>query len=91
MSAFENISLTKNQIRAFLYRLAGEEGCQYNGSGWRCGGPQFTYAKKILTLMNISKEEQEKLLEFCKKYGSYCDCEILMNAALKLLGEETPW
>jgi hypothetical protein len=91
MSAFENISLSKNQIRKFLYRLAGEEGCQYNGIEWRCGGPSFTYAKKILTLMNIPDEEQEKFLELCRKFGGYCDCEILMNAAPKLLEEETPW
>ena len=87
----KNISLSKDQLREFLNRLAGEEGCQYNGIEWRCGGPQFTYAKKILTLMSIPEAEQAKVLELCKKYGGYCDCEILMNAAPKLLGEETPW
>ena len=51
----------------------------------------FTYAKKILSLMKIDKAEQERFLELCKEYGGYCDCEILMNAAPKLLGEETPW
>ena len=85
------MSLTKAQIRLFLYRLAGNEGCQFNGIEWRCGGPQFTYAKKILTLMKIPNAEQETFLELCKGYGGYCDCEILMNAAPKLLGEETPW
>ena len=87
----KDISLTNIQIREFLNRLAGYEGCQFNGMEWRCGGPQFTYAKKILTLMKIPKAEQEKFLELCKEYGGYCDCEILMNAAPKLLGEETPW
>ena len=85
------ISLTKAQIRQFLYRLAGSEGCQYDGIEWRCGGSEFTYAKKILTLMKVPITEQEKLLELCKEYGGYCDCEILMNATPKLLEEETPW
>ena len=41
--------------------------------------------------MKISKEAQDQILELCKVYGGYCDCEILMNAAPKLLGEVTPW
>jgi hypothetical protein len=85
------LSLTKAQIREFLNRLAGSEGCQFTGIEWRCGGHEFTYAKKILTLMNIPAPEQERFLEVCKDYGGYCDCEILMNAAPRLLGEETPW
>ena len=85
------ISLTKAHLREFLDRLAGDEGCQYNGIEWRCGGPEFTYARKILTLMKMPIVEQEKILEICKEYGGYCDCEILMNAAPKLLGEKTPW
>ena len=80
----KEISLAKAQIREFLNRLAGDEGCQYDGIEWRCGVPQFTYAKKILTLMKIPKAEQEKFLELCKEYGGCCDCEILMNAAPKI-------
>lgn len=74
-----------------MNRLAGNEGCQFNETEWRCGGSQFTYAKKILTLMKIPNAEQEEFLEMCKNCGGYCDCEILMNAAPRLLGEETPW
>ncbi len=88
---FENLSLTKAQIRRFLYRLAGEEGCQYSGLKWRCGGTEYTYAKNVLNLMNIPLMEQEILFELCKKYEGNCDCEILMNAASCLLNEETPW
>lgn len=87
----EGISLSKLQIREFLNKLAGEEACQYNGIQWRCGGKEFVYARKILDKMNVPKEEQNKFLEICKEYGRYCDCEILMNAAQMLLGEETPW
>lgn len=88
---FKHISLSKAQIREFLYRLAGNEGCQFSAFEWRCGGHEFIYARKILTLMHISESEQEKLLGLCKENGGYCDCEILMNAAPFLLGEETPW
>jgi len=65
-----------------LNRLAGYEGCQYHGIEWRCGGPQFTYAKKIMFLMKIPKAEQEKFLELCKEYGGYCDCEMIIRRVL---------
>ena len=84
-------SMTRAQIRVFLMRLAGSEGCQYNGIEWRCGGKEYTYARKILDLMQIPKKEQQNFLDLCKELGGYCDCEILMNAAPSLLGEETPW
>jgi len=42
-------------------------------------------------MMDIPEEEQGKLIRLCRAYGGYCDCEILMNAAPRLLGEETPW
>jgi len=87
----QNIALSKAQVREFLDRLASSEGCLYDGIAQRCGGPDFIFAKTILTSMRIDKAEQEKFLELCKEYGSYCDCEILMNAVPKLLGEETPW
>jgi len=77
------MSLTKLQIKEFLYRLADNEECQFNGHERRCGGSQFTYARKVLRLMKVSEQEQERLLELCKEYGGYCDCEILMNAAPK--------
>ena len=85
---FEEVTMTQYQIRRFLEHLAGEEGCQYNGIKWRCGGKEFTYSKKVLNTMNISKEDQEKFLEICKEFGGYCDCEILMNAAPILLDED---
>lgn len=87
----ENLSLTKAQIREFLDRLAGEEGCQFSALKWRCGGKEFIYARKILNLMDVPVKEQDKLLELCKKYGGHCDCEILMNAASWLINEDTPW
>ena len=88
---FNGISITKAQIREFLDRLSGYEGCQYNGVEWRCGGPEFIYARKIMNLMKIPSEEQTAFLELCKDNGGCCDCEILMNAAPHLLKEGTPW
>lgn len=88
---FEGLSISKMEIRHFLERLAGDEGCQYTGIEWRCGGKEFTYAKKILNLMEIPQQEQEKFLKICQEYDGYCDCEILMNAAQFLLDEDTPW
>lgn len=91
MISDKELKITKTLVREFLFRLVGREGCQFYGDEWRCGGPDYVYAKKILNLMNIPEEEQEKFIELCKEYGGYCDCEILMNAAPYLLGEETPW
>jgi len=88
---FEGLEISKQQIRYFLKRLAGEEGCQYTGIEWRCGGKEFTYTKTILNLMEIPQKEQNKFIKICQEYGGYCDCEILMNAAQFLLEEDTPW
>jgi hypothetical protein len=41
--------------------------------------------------MDFPLKEQVILLKIYKKYGGYCDCEILMNAASWLLNEDTPW
>jgi len=81
-------SLSRKEIRIFLRVLASPEGCQYNGHEWRCGGKEFTYASRALDLMEISKDTQEEFLVFCRAFGGHCDCEILMNAAPFLLGEE---
>ncbi len=85
------LTLSEEQIREFVYRLASPEGCQYNGIKWRCGGKNHEYSRQILNRMKVSKKNKEVLLELCKELGGYCDCEILMNVASYLLGEETPW
>jgi hypothetical protein len=87
----EGLPLTHLQLVQFLNALAGDGGCQFKGANWRCGGPEFTYARKILTSMRIPQADQEKVLDICKENGGHCDCEILMNAARFLLGEDTPW
>lgn len=87
----EGLPLTQLQLVQFLNALASEGGCRFGGKEWRCGGPEFTYSRRILTSMRISQTDQERVLEICKENGGHCDCEILMNAAHFLLGEETPW
>ena len=64
---FKNINLTRFQIKIFLFRLAGPEGCRYGYKDSRCGGSKYTYARKILNLMHISESEQENLLKLCQK------------------------
>lgn len=82
----EGLPLTQLQLYVFLYALEGE--CQFGGDKWKCGGPEFPYARKILDSMGISPTDQEKVLEVCKENGALYDCEILMKAARFLLGEE---
>jgi len=77
-----DLTLSKSELREFLGRLASKGGC---------GGGDFIYAREVLDEMDVSKEQQEILLDLCKEYGGFCDCEILMNAAPYLLEEETPW
>lgn len=82
----EGMPLTQLQLRFFLDALGIK--CQFSGDEWKCGGPEFPYAREVLTAMRIPQTDQEKVLEICKENGGYCDCEILMNAARFLLGEE---
>ena len=85
----ESMPLTQLQLRFFLDALGIK--CQFGGDEWKCGGPDFPYAREILTAMRIPQTDQEKVLEIFKENGGYCDCEILMNAAFNLLGEEPPY
>ena len=83
----EEFPITPLQLHVFLYALEGK--CKFERGEWKCGGSEFPYARKILDSMGIIPTDQEKLLEICKENGGGCDCEIIMNAARFLLGEET--
>ena len=82
----EGIPLTQLQIHFFLNVLGIK--CEFGEDEWKCGGPEFPYTRKVLTLMRIPQIDQEKVIEICKENGGHCDCEILMNAARFLIGEE---
>ena len=81
--------MIKSQIKEFLKRLEGKEGCNFQGKGknmtWKCDSKTHTLSRKILTNMKISEEEQNTFLKECESHGGYCDCEILFNAAEFLL------
>lgn len=82
----ERMPLTQLQVRFFLDALGIK--CQFGGDEWKCGGPEFLYAREILTLMRIPQTDQKKVFEICKENRGYCDCEFLMNIAPSLLREE---
>lgn len=81
--------MTKKQIKEFIKRLGGKEGCNFRGKGknmkWNCDAKTHNLSRKILTKMKISQKEQDEFLKKCEKYGGYCDCEILFNAEEHLL------
>lgn len=83
----EGFPLTQLQLYVFLYALEGK--CKFDGGEWKCGGSEFPYAMKVLTSMGIPPTDQEKVLEICKENGGHCDCEILLNVARFLSGEES--
>ena len=82
--------MNKKQIKEFLERLEGKEGCNFrkdkNGeTTWKCkGGMNKDLSIKILDKMGISRSKQEEFLGRCTLSGGHCDCEILFNAAEKL-------
>ena len=83
--------MTKRQIKEFLERLEGKEGCNFrkNKDGetcWNCDSIHYSWklSRKILKKMKIPWEEQIYFLNECADHGGYCDCEILFNAADKL-------
>lgn len=87
----KGVKMTKKQIKEFLKRLKGPEGCNFHEDTkgerlWRCkAGNDKTYSKKILRSMGISKEEQLTFLSKCESLGGNCDCEIIFNAADHLI------
>lgn len=82
--------INKNQMNEFLCKL--DKACNFQGKGagstWKCNGDiddEKSFTQTILAKMKLSKEEIKDVLKNCKKYGGYCDCEILLNAAEELL------
>lgn len=82
--------MNQKQIKEFLGRLEGNEGCDFhkvNGEWrWWCTSQgDFCLSRSILLKMGISYREVNEFLEVCRGYGGYCDCEILLNAAGRLI------
>jgi hypothetical protein len=85
------MAMTKEQMEEFFMRLAGPEGCDFKDDPvksftWKCaGGNDKTFAKKILTEMQINPDDQIDFLCECDRYGGHCDCEILFNAEERIM------
>jgi hypothetical protein len=67
----------------FVGRLEGPEGCfirtkDDGGLVWDCFN-DHTGAKRVLRAMGCSDGQIDVTLEYCRRHGGYCDCEILMN------------
>lgn len=81
--------LSEKQIEEFLTKL--DKACNFRykikndpkSVTWKCGG-DFKFSEQILNEMEIPKITQTKFLNYCKKNGGYCDCEILFNVEQKL-------
>jgi hypothetical protein len=66
----------------FCERLAGEEGCNFQGEGenttWRCkGGRNQDYSRAILQTM--AGIDVDATLRYFSEHGGLCDCEVLFN------------
>ena len=83
--------MTKKQLKEFFKKLEGPEGCNFREDDkgkmiWNCkAGEDKSHSVKILEEMGIPTQEIVSFLEKCSKRGGHCDCEIIFNAADKLL------
>jgi hypothetical protein len=64
----------------FIARLSGPEGCCFTAYQWICFG-DTRLAEKILAEMGLETAVIYDCLHYFKKYGGYCDCEIVLNVA----------
>ena len=90
----KEVGLTKKQIREFIDRLYGPEGCHFRFKGkhvpenftWKCGRePELPIARRILKKMGVKEATIETFLKWCFENGGCCDCEIIWNCDEKLL------
>ena len=77
------ITINHPQWDEFADRLHGPEGCDFreddSGSpSWRCLGGH-SLAEGILRDMGASDDDLAATIEYFKRNGGYCDCEILVN------------
>ena len=81
--------LTEEQKHLFVAEL--EKGLnlrkdENNNPIWSCyHNYEFAHARRSLDQIGISTEKVNEVLDFCKKNGGYCDCEIMLNV---ICGEE---
>ena len=80
--------MDKKQFEKFSELLEGKEGCNFTekimgnqkSPTWKCYH-DYRFTKKILKKY-FKDIDAKKFIEFCKKNGGYCDCEILFNVEI---------
>jgi alanine racemase len=75
--------LTENQKHLFVAGLEKGLDLRKDEDGktiWNCyHNYEFVHARRALDQIGMSVEQIDEVLEFCKKNGGYCDCEIMLN------------
>lgn len=85
--------LNDEQLEEYFDRLGGPEGCNFHTDDdgewrWTCfGGNDKRHSEKILREMDFGLGDIELMHEIVDELGGHCDCEILFNAAERMLGE----
>jgi hypothetical protein len=86
--------VTTAQVREFLARLSGPDGCNVQqDEAQRCGalgheddlGQYHTISRRILAEMGIPEPEAVAFIERCRHLAGHCDCCVLTNAGEALL------
>lgn len=75
----------------YFDRLEGPEGCNFTKDAqdeihWSCkGGMDKTFSRRILVDMGLDNLQVDAVHGIVNALGGHCDCEILFNAAEKIL------
>jgi Protein of unknown function (DUF2695) len=87
------VPLTDERWDEYFDRLQGPEGCDFElpqsdreDITWTCrGGNDKSKSQAILATMGLSEQEIEAVHRIVNAFGGHCDCEIIFNAAEKIL------
>jgi hypothetical protein len=90
MNAFAKTDiLTEEQKHQFVVALEQSLDLRDDENGnqkWNCfHNYEFVHARRALDQLGLDVSATDKILEFCKENGGYCDCEIMLNV---VCGEE---
>lgn len=79
--------LDDETLNTWLDELAGPNGCDFKGDGtWICpGGNDKSQSEKILVSLGVGPDEIALVHDFADVFGGHCSCEIVLNAAERLL------
>lgn len=89
--------LSPERWEEYFARLEGPEGCDFKEETpgdvstmtWRCaGGFDKSYSRTILAEMGLAKSSIAEVLAYVESFGGHCDCEVLLNAAERILPDD---